>query len=288
VSDPTPAKDTSETLTPVKRAAPPYRELAIRVASALALVPLVLWTVHLGEGYFLMLISVGFALLATEWSLMATPAIPGRMACAITLTGLGAIFTTYLGHPVLGLWVLVFGSMCIAVYAHRLGARYIHAAYGALYIGLPGVTLIWLRADDLTGRDWVYFAFLIAWAADSAAYLAGKLFGGPKLWVKYSPNKTWSGFAGGLVAGMLIAGLLSDFTHLFRSSTSAQIVGLLTALATMAGDLWESMLKRRFGVKDSGTLIPGHGGLLDRVDGLLFAIVVIGAIRLLVLLGTII
>jgi len=273
---------------PAGKSPKPYRELAIRIPSALVLVPLVLWRVHLGTGYFLILLSVGTALLATEWSLMATPAIPGRMSVVITLTGLAAVFTTYLGHPVLGLFVLVFGSLCLGVYAHRLKGAYIDAAYGALYIGFPGVVLIWLRADDITGRDWVYFAFLIAWAADSAAYLVGRLFGGPKLWVKYSPNKTWSGFAGGLVAGMLIAGLLSDFTHLFKSSTSAQIVGLLVALATMAGDLWESMLKRRYGVKDSGTLIPGHGGLLDRVDGLLFAIVVIGAIRLLVLLGTVV
>lgn len=130
------------------------------------------------------------------------------------------------------------------------------------------------------------FAFLIAWAADSAAFAAGKFFGGPKLWPRYSPNKTWAGFAGGLIAGMLTAGALSDITGLFKHDTSASVVGLLVALATMAGDLWESALKRRFGVKDAGTLIPGHGGLLDRVDGLMFAIVAIGGIRLLVMLGT--
>jgi phosphatidate cytidylyltransferase len=91
-----------------------------------------------------------------------------------------------------------------------------------------------------------------------------------------------------MIAGMLTAGTLSDLTHLFKHDTSASFVGLLVALATMAGDLWESALKRRFGVKDAGALIPGHGGLLDRVDGLMFAILAIGGIRLLVMLGTVI
>ena len=110
--------------------------------------------------------------------------------------------------------------------------------------------------------------------------------GGPNLWTRYAPNKSWAGFAGGLLEGMLTEWALSDITGLFKHDTAASVVGLLVALATMAGDLWESALKRRFGVKDAGTLIPGHGGLLDRVDGLMFAIVAIGGIRLLVMLGT--
>ena len=88
------------------------------------------------------------------------------------------------------------------------------------------------------------FTFLIAWSSDIAAFLVGKLVGGPKLWRRYSPNKTWSGFAGGMIAGMMAAGTLSDMTHLFKHDTSASFVGLLTALSTMAGDLWESALNR--------------------------------------------
>jgi phosphatidate cytidylyltransferase len=103
---------------------------------------------------------------------------------------------------------------------------------------------------------------------------------GPKLWPRISPNKTWSGFIGGLVCASLVAlGLAKAFPHITLTWPTALLVGLLGGLATMAGDLWESVLKRRFGVKDSGQLIPGHGGLLDRVDGLMFAAIVVAGCR---------
>ncbi len=108
---------------------------------------------------------------------------------------------------------------------------------------------------------------------------------GPKLWPRFSPNKTWSGFVGGLVVAMAAAGAMSRLPWFNLNLVAAVLIGLAGGLATMAGDLWESALKRRFGVKDSGDLIPGHGGLLDRVDGLLFAVVVIAGARLVNHLG---
>ncbi|GGZ37322.1 phosphatidate cytidylyltransferase [Asticcacaulis endophyticus] len=279
-------------MSPPKSTGSSIRELSIRIASAIVLVPVVLYIVHLGDWAFLVLVSVGVALLSIEWGAMAAPKTPTRMAVAVCLPALAGIFAEALNkpydpfHPLVSVALLLFGAACSAAYIRRLGGPWRDAAYGACYIGWPAFVLIWLRQTG-NGFEWVLFAFLIAWTADSAAYLVGRAVGGPKLWRKYSPNKTWAGFAGGMMAGMLAAGTLSDLTGLFKSSTSAQIVGLLTALATMAGDLWESMLKRRYGVKDSGSLIPGHGGLLDRVDGLMFAIVAIGGIRLLVMLGTV-
>ena len=240
---------------------------------------------------FLMLIGVGVALLSIEWGAMVGPNVAARLSGAISIAILLALFTGYLGHPILSFFILAFGSMCAGLYARRLGSGWKDTAYGVLYIGFPAIVIVWLRLGDgdlSVGRIWVFFAFLIAWAADSAAYIVGRLIGGPKLWRRYSPNKTWSGFAGGIIAGMLTAGSLSDLTHLFHHDTSASFVGLLVALSTMAGDLWESALKRRYGVKDAGDLIPGHGGLLDRVDGLMFAVVVLGVIRLLIILGTVI
>lgn len=262
----------------------PLRELGIRVASAAVLIPLVLWIITLGSWPFLVLLSIGVALLSLEWGAMAAPQHKTQMSVAICLAVLAALFSAHLAHIWPGLLILAFGTVAAGLYVRNAKGPYLDAAYGVFYIGWPALVLVWLREGE-NGVYWVFFAFLIAWAADSAAYLVGKLVGGPKLWRKYSPNKTWSGFAGGMIAGMLTAGSLSDITGLFKSTTAALLVGLVVALATMGGDLWESMLKRRYGVKDSGALIPGHGGLLDRVDGLMFAIVAMGAVRLLVMLG---
>jgi phosphatidate cytidylyltransferase len=126
--------------------------------------------------------------------------------------------------------------------------------------------------------------FATTWAADIGAFLVGSVLKGPKLWPRFSPNKTWSGFFGGLVVATAAAvGIAALFMRL--SLAGAALIGLLGGLATMAGDLWESMLKRRFGVKDSGDIIPGHGGLLDRVDGLMFAVMLFAAARLVVHFG---
>ena len=151
-----------------------------------------------------------------------------------------------------------------------------------LDLGWPAILLIWLRdGSSSSGLAWTVSAFAIAWASDIMAYLMGSLVGGPKLWPRFSPNKTWSGFIGGLAAGTVAGALLATWLDLGIGPAWGALLGLAAALATMAGDLWESALKRRYGVKDAGKLIPGHGGLLDRVDGLMFAVVVVACGRLL-------
>jgi phosphatidate cytidylyltransferase len=122
--------------------------------------------------------------------------------------------------------------------------------------------------------------FACTWAADIGAFAVGSALKGPKLWPRFSPNKTWSGFIGGLLAASATAVAMAGYSVFSLDWRAAALVGLAVGLATMAGDLWESALKRRFGVKDSGDLIPGHGGLLDRVDGLMFAVVVMAGARL--------
>jgi phosphatidate cytidylyltransferase len=181
---------------------------------------------------------------------------------------------------------LLAGVVLAGLAARLRGLQALNTAYGVLYLGWPVVLLIWLRdGHDPIGLHWTVFVFAVAWASDIMAYIVGSAVGGPKLWPRFSPNKTWSGFLGGLVAGMIAGGAMAAWLDLGQLTVFWGIgLGLAAALATMAGDLWESALKRRFGVKDAGNLIPGHGGLLDRVDGLMFAVVVVAAGRLLVLL----
>jgi phosphatidate cytidylyltransferase len=142
---------------------------------------------------------------------------------------------------------------------------------GVAYLILAGAALLWLRSDPVAGRADVLFLLLIVWAGDIAAYGAGRLFGGPRLAPRISPGKTWSGALGGLLAaiavGLLAAHLLSDGITVWRSLLVAASLGVVA----QAGDLLESYVKRYLEVKDSSQLIPGHGGLLDRLDGVLAA-----------------
>jgi phosphatidate cytidylyltransferase len=175
------------------------------------------------------------------------------------------------------------GAAASAALAAGSGARFVDAAYGVLYIAPAGLVIVWLR-ESPQGAGWTLMLFATTWAADIGAFVVGNVVKGPKLWPRFSPNKTWSGFAGGLAAAAAASvGVAAEFMRL--SLPGAALIGLAGGLATMAGDLWESVLKRRFGVKDSGDLIPGHGGLLDRVDGLMFAVMVFAIARLVVHLG---
>ena len=260
-----------------------WKNLRLRAASAGVLGPLVIGVVWLGGWAFLLLLAVAVALLAVEWGLMSAPDTPFRMAVVLAIAVLAAVFTAWLGHMQLAWLVLPVGAALAGVLArvrHR-PERPFDAVFGVLYIGAPATALVWLRSGPV-GRDWTLMLLAITWSADIFAFVAGNIFKGPKLWPRFSPNKTWSGLLGGLVASALAAVIVVVAAKGMGDPTRgwAALIGLLVGLFTMAGDLWESMLKRRFGVKDSGQLIPGHGGLLDRVDGLMFAIMAMAMARL--------
>ena len=271
-----------------------WRNLSLRLLSAAVLIPLTLSAVWLGGTLLLVVLSVVVAVLSLEWGRMAAPPAPTRAGTAVLVGVLAALFTGYFGHPHIA-WLSLVGAAVIVAGLARvfsLTRRPADTAFGVLYLGAPAVALWWLRLPDVQhgedgGRIWVLLMLFIAWAADSAAFLIGSAFGGPKLWPRFSPNKTWSGFWGGMAAGVAAAmatGVV--FRHMGAPGPWLSAgVGLVGALATMGGDLLESMLKRRFGVKDSGDLIPGHGGLLDRVDGLLFAALAVAGARLLAKAG---
>lgn len=261
-----------------------WSNLGRRIASAAILIPSALAGVHFGGIAFLLMLSVAVALLSLEWGAMSAPAAPVRVAAAVGSTILLAMFLGQRAHMYWAWSALAAGSLTAALVARGVAERPVNAAYGVVYIGVTGVCLVWLRAMP-QGEGWTLMLLAITWAADISAFAFGNLFKGPKLWPRFSPNKTWSGFVGGLVAAMATGAAMSTLPWFSLNLYAAILVGLAGGLATMGGDLWESALKRRFGVKDSGDLIPGHGGLLDRVDGLLFAAVVIAAARMVNHLG---
>ena len=272
-----------------------WRNLALRALSAAILAPLAVLCVWIGGWPFLLMLSIAVALLTIEWGEMCDKETPIRAAVVIGAAVLVAVFATYLGHPWVG-WTLVgVGALLGGLIALARGKidRPADIAFGVLYIGAPTVALTWLRLASRAsvhqqvatlneeGRGWTLMLIAVVWAADIGAFAVGSLLKGPKLWPRFSPNKTWSGFVGGLLASVLAAEavfwLLPDEAGPGPKATA--FVGLAAGLAAMGGDLLESMLKRRFGVKDSGSLIPGHGGLLDRVDGLMFGALVMAFAR---------
>jgi len=274
-----------------------WSNLGLRVASAVVIGPAALAAALAGGWPYLVLIAIAVALLALEWGGMSAPNAPTRVATAVAAAVLIAVFVGYRGHFEWAWAAIVATSAATAVVARGIAERPGDTAYGVLYIAPAALCLVWLRDLDAVlsthGEWWVLMLFAATWSADIGAYLVGSTLKGPKLWPRFSPNKTWSGFLGGLAAAMLAGALMSRAPTLladlgapialpvFRLNVwAAAFIGLAVGLATMAGDLWESALKRRFGVKDSGDLIPGHGGLLDRVDGLMFAVVVMAALRL--------
>lgn len=261
-----------------------WSNLGVRAASALVMGPAALAAIWLGGVWFLLLVSVGVALMAIEWALMSTPTASARLATVVTAGVLASIFLAYQQHLGFAWAAAAVGAAAAAAVARRASARPADAAFGVLYIGIPCLCLMWLRAMP-EGLWWTLLLFAVAWAADIAAFLVGSLLKGPKLWPRFSPNKTWSGFVGGLASATAAGWALAAYTPVNLPAAAAAATGFLGGLATMGGDLLESMLKRRFGVKDSGHLIPGHGGLLDRVDGLMAASVAVAAVRLAAHLG---
>ncbi len=257
-----------------------WNNLAKRAASAAVLIPAVLGAIFLGW-VFLVVIAIAVALLAVEWSGMAIPKARSAGAVLLTVFVLAGLFAAYLHHYGIAWSFVGLGALVAGAFAYYSAERPGEAAFGVVYIAAPCLALTWLRAMP-NPIGWTILLFAITWSADIFAYVVGNTLKGPKLWPSLSPNKTWSGLIGGLVGAMVTAMAVaaSPYSTARLSLGAAAMIGLAGGVATMAGDLCESMLKRRFGVKDSGDLIPGHGGLLDRVDGLMFAVLAVAGARL--------
>jgi phosphatidate cytidylyltransferase len=249
-------------------------EFRLRVLSALILVPLALAALWFGGLAFAAVMAVGVALMLVEWRGIigagGRPAVVFALALALGVAILAAEFW----RIEIGLGLIVLAALASAAEPPPPGAATPDRALllaGVFYAGLPGLAAVSIRGGD-EGTLAMAFVFVVVWATDIGAYFAGRSLGGPKLWPKVSPKKTWSGALGGLAAAIVLGTGLVALVGSDRPLNVA-ITAALLSVVSQAGDLYESSLKRRFGVKDSGTLIPGHGGILDRVDGLVAALV---------------
>jgi phosphatidate cytidylyltransferase len=244
-----------------------------RVASGVVLGAVALVSVALGGWYFALLVIAAIVLMAREWAGLAANA--GRRGQLVILLGAlllptAAVALVMRDEAEAAVGVLALGVLATAGAAGILAPRgTARAGLGVLYLGLPTIALVWLRNDPDHGRAAILWLLLVVWTTDVAAYFAGRAIGGPKLAPRISPGKTWAGLLGGM-AGAGLVGALGAWLFGGLAGVGALLGALLAAVA-QAGDLFESWIKRVAGVKDSGQLIPGHGGILDRVDGLLFA-----------------
>lgn len=236
-------------------------DLRLRAISAAVMAALGIAALLAGGGVWAVLVIAGVAAAASEWASMCR--LPGRARLSLMAAAVACVALAALGMARPALWIAVLLA------AGAAAARQRPLAAGLPYVVVPGVALVWLR-DRPHGAALVLLLLFAVWATDTGAYLAGRRFGGPKLAPSLSPKKTWSGAAGGLAAAILVGLLFGAAARGWHAPAAAGLAALLS-VAAQAGDLLESAAKRRLGVKDSGTLIPGHGGLLDRVDGLMVA-----------------
>jgi phosphatidate cytidylyltransferase len=254
---------------PAIRAAPRARfgsDLKPRVAAAIAMGCLALATAWIGGFIFAVFWWLASIVVLWEWQRLVGDV---RLVERVSVGGLGlalaALFALH--NSILGaIAMLALSTVAVGWLAGRKDRSW--AATGALYAGALVVSVVLLRLSLSFGLAAILWLFAVVWGTDIAAYFAGRLIGGPRLWPSVSPGKTWSGAiagaVGGAVLGLMFAGWTNHLEALFW-------LGLAAAIVSELGDLFESALKRRFGVKDSSNLIPGHGGLMDRLDGFIAA-----------------
>jgi len=255
----------------VRAFGPRGNELVLRICSALVLVPLAIGMAYVGGWPFD--VFWGLAALGVLWEWCSLVAGADRRAALMTgaaaLVLALALVATF--HYLAAIIVLAMGTLAAAALAPA--ERRTWVAAGIPYAGALGVAPIVLRSDSADGFLAMMFLFAIVWTTDIVAYFVGRAVGGPKLMPRVSPKKTWSGALGGTVAAIVVAVAVAKAAAL-TGWLAIAILAVVLSVFAQGGDLFESFLKRRFGAKDSGHLIPGHGGLMDRLDGFVTASVV--------------
>jgi phosphatidate cytidylyltransferase len=264
--------------------------LALRLISAVVLIPIVLFAAYFGFPWWNLLVIVFGGVMIWEWSRIASrrrnpagsepmrpepprPWPEAVIATILMVLGLAALsFAARFGMELPNLWLaLALGVLItIAVALPRHRAAGLWFGLGLVYVAVPCAAIIALRMDPDLGLRQILWVVALVIAADTGAYAAGRSIGGPKLAPRISPNKTWAGLIGAVVSAAIVGAIFAAWLGKPSLMPLAALSGAL-AIVEQAGDLAESAFKRHFGVKDSGHIIPGHGGALDRVDGLMAA-----------------
>ena len=260
------------------------RNLLIRVIVALVLAPTAIAMAYAGGWLWTALVTLAAIGLYVEWLAIVGKARSTRVvvvgAAALAIAGL----CLALGRIEASLVVLMLGLVAVGAVTPE---RRIWAIAGFGYAAVAELASVLLRLDPKMGFAALMFVFLVVWVTDIGGYFAGRSIGGPKLWPRVSPKKTWAGALGGFVASLVVAAGFAALDpnkadpQLMLKMTSLLLLGAILSIASQLGDLFESAVKRRFGVKDSSHIIPGHGGLLDRLDGFVAAVALAGIFGLL-------
>jgi len=255
-------------------------DLGVRAAAGVVMAGLAAVVIFLGGWYFAIVMMVVLVLLAREWAKLTMGAsrkryaIVGVILLPLLLMALLQYAVTTAPDQTLALVGGALGAVLLLVSVfliRRVGgwSERLWAVVGIVYLGVPAVAFLALR-DLPHGMQLVFWLVIVVVATDVFAYLTGRSIGGPKLAPRISPGKTWSGLAGGAGGALVLGGAFAFMVG--WGWLQGGLFALVLALVAQSGDLFESFIKRRAGVKDSGHLIPGHGGLLDRLDGYLFAV----------------
>jgi phosphatidate cytidylyltransferase len=260
---------------------PAQSDLLTRFAAAVVMIAVACIAILVGGWLFRLLVAAGAAVMILEWGDMH------RLKRGYSYLAMGLLVVALLGsaqylYPVGEIDViegveavsvstfqeawLGFAAVAAAALAALLASRRISLGWGMLYVGIPSFALLVIAWADLY---LVFWLMLVTWATDIFAYFAGRSIGGPKLAPKISPNKTWAGLIGGMAGAAIVGALAAWLFGISAELPDFLWLGAPMGLLAQLGDLYESRVKRRLGVKDSGTLLPGHGGVLDRLDGLL-------------------
>lgn len=258
---------------PESRPGPPRsHELAKRIASAAVLAPVAIYLVYVGGWPFTLLVMLVAVLMTYEWARLVRGSHLNADYVIHAVTAIIAVALAGAGMPLLALGAALAGVAVAFGVVVWTGQARRWPMIGFPYILLPCIGLVWMRSGGEWGMLTLYWLLAVVWMTDIMAFVVGRTFGGPKLAPRLSPSKTWSGLAGG-VAGAAAAGALTSAALGLGAAWSLAAISGIIAVVAQIGDIAESALKRYADVKDSSALIPGHGGVLDRVDGLIFAAV---------------